>query len=321
MKRFQNILFVASPSEPSNSTFQTAVDLAQINQAKLTVLIAIEELPRYVTRLTPLMLRKARLQELENTLQGLKLAADDVVQIETKVVEGKPFVEIVKEVLRHKRDLVIKSVEPDTGVRSFLFGATDMHLLRKCPCPVWLLKEHADSSVRKILAAVDFNDLELDSDSVTEPLNRKILELAYSLSKRHKADLHIVHAWNVVGEDLMRSSEVQATKEEIEAYLGETRAVHQDWLDQLLQKAQGWMRAEGFDSSDARVHLPKGKASLEIPRVAEDVKAELIVMGTIARTGISGAIMGNTAETILHSIDCSVLAVKPDTFRTPIEID
>lgn len=319
MKRFRNILFVASPTEPANASFQTAVDLAKINQAKLTVLIAIEELPGYLTRLTPLMLRLARLRELENTLQKLRSAASDVIEIETKVVEGKPFVEVIKEVLQHKRDLVVKAAEPDTGVRSFLFGATDMHLLRKSPCPVWLLKERADFGVRRILAAIDFNDLDPNSDNVTEPLNRKILELAHGLAKRHKADLHIVHSWNVVGEDLMRSSQVQSTKEEIEDYVDETRAVHEAWLEQLMQKAQEWMRDEGFHASDAQIHLPKGRATHEIPRVAENVQADLIVMGTIARTGITGAIMGNTAETILHAIDCSVLAVKPDGFESPVK--
>jgi nucleotide-binding universal stress UspA family protein len=41
-------------------------------------------------------------------------------------------------------------------------------------------------------------------------------------------------------------------------------------------------------------------------------------MGTVARTGISGFVMGNTAETILSQIDCSVLAIKPPGFETPV---
>jgi nucleotide-binding universal stress UspA family protein len=41
-------------------------------------------------------------------------------------------------------------------------------------------------------------------------------------------------------------------------------------------------------------------------------------MGTVARTGISGFFMGNTAETILNQLNCSVLAVKPHGFVTPV---
>lgn len=47
----------------------------------------------------------------------------------------------------------------------------------------------------------------------------------------------------------------------------------------------------------------------------------LVVMGTAARTGIPGFIMGNTAETILNRPDCSVLAVKPPGFVTPVTVE
>jgi nucleotide-binding universal stress UspA family protein len=43
-------------------------------------------------------------------------------------------------------------------------------------------------------------------------------------------------------------------------------------------------------------------------------------MGTVARTGISGLIMGNTAEAIVDQLSCSVLAIKPDGFTTPVKM-
>ncbi len=46
-----------------------------------------------------------------------------------------------------------------------------------------------------------------------------------------------------------------------------------------------------------------------------------VVMGAVARTGIPGFIMGNTAETILNQIGCSVLAVKPPGFVTPVTLE
>ena len=44
-------------------------------------------------------------------------------------------------------------------------------------------------------------------------------------------------------------------------------------------------------------------------------------MGTVAGTGISGLLMGNTAEMILTQIDCSVLAVKPEGFVSPVSLE
>jgi nucleotide-binding universal stress UspA family protein len=43
-------------------------------------------------------------------------------------------------------------------------------------------------------------------------------------------------------------------------------------------------------------------------------------MGTVARTGIEGLLIGNIAETILRRVDSSVLAVKPHGFETPVRL-
>ena len=70
-----------------------------------------------------------------------------------------------------------------------------------------------------------------------------------------------------------------------------------------------------------KTHLVKGRAQREIPALVEKIEADLVVMGTVARTGIPGFFMGNTAETILNQINCSVLAIKPPGFVTPITLE
>jgi len=62
-------------------------------------------------------------------------------------------------------------------------------------------------------------------------------------------------------------------------------------------------------------------ARIEIPALVKRIDADLVVMGTVARTGVPGFIMGNTAETILNQIDCSVFAIKPPGFETPVTMD
>jgi nucleotide-binding universal stress UspA family protein len=43
-------------------------------------------------------------------------------------------------------------------------------------------------------------------------------------------------------------------------------------------------------------------------------------MGTVARTGVMGLIMGNTAERVLQKLRCSVLALKPAGFQCPVKL-
>jgi universal stress protein E len=70
-----------------------------------------------------------------------------------------------------------------------------------------------------------------------------------------------------------------------------------------------------------QTHLVKGWARKEIPIMAKRLEADLVVMGTVARTGIPGFAMGNTAETILSQLDCSVLAIKPPGFATRVTLE
>ena len=68
------------------------------------------------------------------------------------------------------------------------------------------------------------------------------------------------------------------------------------------------------------MHVIKGEAGRVIPEVAAKNEADLIVMGTLSRSGVAGFLIGTTAEKILHKVDCSVLAVKPEGFVTPVKV-
>jgi nucleotide-binding universal stress UspA family protein len=70
-----------------------------------------------------------------------------------------------------------------------------------------------------------------------------------------------------------------------------------------------------------KVHLIKGQPRKEIPALAKRLGVDLVVMGTVARTGVPGLFIGNTAEAMLEQIDCSVLAVKPEGFKTPVSLE
>ena len=69
------------------------------------------------------------------------------------------------------------------------------------------------------------------------------------------------------------------------------------------------------------MHFLEGDAYEIIPELAEEKKVDLVVMGTVARTGLPGFFMGNTAESILNQLNCSVLAIKPEGFVSPVMLD
>jgi universal stress protein E len=62
-------------------------------------------------------------------------------------------------------------------------------------------------------------------------------------------------------------------------------------------------------------------ADLAILRDIEAHQVDLLVMGTVGRSGMAGALIGNTAERLVHQVPCSILAVKPEGFRCPLTLD
>ncbi len=203
MKRFSNILLIADAADGASVALDRAVALAINNQASLTLVGTVDlipaELQMAVTAVTPKELCDIAVAEKREKLdQSIETIADEEIAVETKVLVGKPFIEIIRQVLANNYDLVIKCVESEAGHKHVLFGSTDMHLMRKCPCPVWIIKPTAHPHYRRIVAAVDQDP----EDAVKDLLNRQILEMSTSLALAEFSELHVVHAWDFVGEDL-----------------------------------------------------------------------------------------------------------------------
>lgn len=143
MKRFRNILYASGPDLSNAAAFERAATLAQNNQARLTVVEVIDEIPSKGNLLS-CALSVAELQENiaaehRDKLEELLAHWRKSVEITIKVIAGIPFLEIIRAVLSDNCDLLIKTAE-NGGLFDKVFGSDDMHLLRKCPCPVWLVK-------------------------------------------------------------------------------------------------------------------------------------------------------------------------------------
>lgn len=127
----------------------------------------------------------------------------------------------------------------------------------------------------------------------------------------HPRHLHVLHAWHVAAEKRLRNRKgVQAAYKSLSTMLRDMRKVEKAHLDVLATEYT-------IDSTDT--HLIKGEPENVIPRFVKSKRIDLVVMGTVGRSGIKGFFMGNTAEKILNNINCSVLAIKPSGWKTPVK--
>lgn len=325
MTIFRDILCVVDIREDCTAVVERAVTLAENNQASLTVVDVVDRMTAGigmrergpVSADLQSAMETAHAQALETLIDPYR----EQVPIKTKVRNGTCFLEIIRQVLSDGHDLVIKVPENPAWLDR-LFGSDDMNLLRECPCPVWLVKAQAEKSYRRILAAVDTDDAypsaELES---RHALNCQVLEMAASLALSDFAELHVVHVWRAIGESAMRGAFMHTPEAKIVAYVEQVRRRHEASLKELMCGVADKLGKDAANYINPTRHLVKGSARKEIPALAKQLAVDILVMGTVARTGVPGFIMGNTAETILNQIDCSVLAIKPPGFKTPVRLE
>lgn len=232
------------------------------------------------------------------------------IEVSTKVLFGSPFLEIIREVVRGQHDLVMITATDRGGLRKRLFGSTTMHLMRKCPCPIWVIKSTQLQPYRRILAAVDPDPF----DPTRDALNSQILELATALACQEQSELLIFHAWTAYGEATLRGGFSHMTIEEVNQYVQTVRNDH-------LHHLAGLLANHPLTGLPHEIYMLKGEASRLLPELASRKEVDLVVMGTVCRTGVAGFILGNTAESISQQVDCSVLAVKPEGFVTPVGLE
>lgn len=309
MKRFRNILVCVNLEKQDHPALDRASELARNNEADVRVVAVQEELPSWARTMLPSRVKDWEtivVQQANGRLEDLVAPLrDSGISVSSGLLVGQPFVEIIREAQTDARDLLLKDMELDSTLEKPAIGSTDMHLLRKCPCPVWLIKPSAAKRFERILAAVDPVP---GDDDVRNSLNIKILELATSLAIQEQCKLFVVRAYESIGEAFLAT---ELDSRDHSEYMERIQMVRLKSDREFIGKFE-----ELVGEFDARYVF--GNPGAIIPEVARDEKVDLIVMGTVARTGIPGLLIGRTAETVLRQAECSVLGVKPRGFVSPI---
>jgi|TARA_R110000868_G_scaffold320720_3_gene581684 nucleotide-binding universal stress UspA family protein len=309
MQRFKNILSYVNLALDEHPALERGVRLARHNNARLTVMTVIEEHPAQAHTILRSLHVKDALETIEHEYRDqlnklVQPVRDAGFAVDTVVAYGSTFIEIIRLTLKHRHDLVIKSVSSEGIFHRTFFGSTDMHLLRKCPTPLWLIKPEEPGTFRRILVPLD-PTLE---DGTKHDLGMNLLKLATSLAEMDGADLMIIHAWRAYEEEKIRT---HMDQKHFAEYLHK-------WEQKSSRCVWNFVSVFGSDIKLDSIHLVQGEPGFVIPKFAKDHDVDLLVMGTLGRLSQQGLFIGDTAERILDRIESSVLAVKPTGFISPV---
>jgi universal stress protein E len=222
-------------------------------------------------------------------------ATDLDVTVET--ILGEPFVAVTHAVQKEGHDLVVAGTRGLASWEQFFVGSTAQRLIRKCPSSVWIVKaEHAEPP-KAVLAATDFSDV-----------SRRAVGEGLSITLQAGAEFHLLH--------VIDSMDVPPSLGE---RLPDAPSFRQAIREEAGERMNAFVTSLDTDTSRVHAHLSSGIPWREIDRLAKHLRIDLIVMGTVGRSGIKGVLLGNTAEKVLGTCDCSILTVKPTDYVSPIE--
>lgn len=289
------ILVIIDKPKHSQVALQRAVDLARHTGAHLD-LAAFVHHPIYEHKEVydqhqRQAMRKALLHERRDFLMGLVtkhgLAAADV---SAHVVWAKDIAAWVADnVKKLKSDLVVKSVHRS---RTLTHKPTDWDLLRTCPAPLLLAVKRQFPARARVLATLDLRRI----DPGHQRLNEKVLAAASAMAA--VSDGKVDCCYVIEQSDVLTALDIVDSNEH---------------RNQVLRRVQPSLDAlcKAYGIPKKQVHLPVGKVGQAVNSVADRIKAEMIVMGTTARRGLKGMVLGNSAEKVLDRVNCDVLALKP----------
>ena len=307
MQKYQKILVVIDPTSNDQKALKRALELAKRTKATITAFLSIFDFSYEMTTMLSSDEREVMRQSVVNDRkQWLDAIIDEIdhqpISITSEVVwHNRPFEAIVEQVIKNDFDIVIKGTHQHDKLKSVIFTPTDWHILRKCPCPVLLVKEHNWPSNGNILAAINVGSDEPEHQS----LNQKITEEALNLSEIIDANVHLINSF-------------PGTPVNIAIEIPEFNSC--EYNESMLKHHQEAMNehANRFKIDKLCTYVKEGLPEMVIERMSQELDAELVILGTIGRTGLSAALIGNTAEHVIDRLNCDVLALKPDGYISPL---
>jgi len=307
MEKYKKILAVIDPTTDNQKALKRAIELARHSGGIITAFLTIYDFSYEMTTMLSGEEREAMRQSVINDRQ--LWVEEKIAEIEHENISldisiiwhNRPFEKIINKVLDENFDIVIKGTHQHDKLKSVIFTPTDWHILRKCPCPVLLVKEHNWPSNGNLLTALNIGS----DDKEHIALNNKLTEEAINFSSLIKANVHLVNSY-------------PGTPVNIAIEIPEFNAC--EYNDTMLKHHQTAMHdhAESFNVPQENTHVKEGLPEDVIQSISEKIDAELVVLGTIGRTGISAALIGNTAEHVIDRLNCDVLAIKPEGYISPL---
>jgi universal stress protein E len=302
VRKLERILVaIADPTAGMNKAIRRAAALARSSGASIELFNAISSpmspgsAHSAAEQFTRFEVAQNR-QLLERTANRLR--REELI-VSTNVQTGYPVhAAILRQVRISKADLLIIEARKHNVFARLLLTQTDFELIRRCPAPLLIVKGRAAWRSPRILAALD----PFHSNDKPSALDGEIIAAAGAVAGLVRGSVHAAHIYLPLGSYV---ADLPLAPVALAGIPAQEKA-HRHNIKRRFYEDLG-----RYGISKGRGHLVGGDPAVELPRLARSLRAGLIVMGAVSRSGLKRMFIGNTAERVLDSLKCDVLVVKP----------
>lgn len=314
MKNISRVLCVIDPTSAEQPALARAAWLAGCNKAELDLFVCYYN--EYLSGdrfFDSRSLRKARKEVIDDQLQRLEKLAKPLrekgLTVTVNAAWDHPLHEgIVRYAEESKAKIIVKDTHYHSLAQRVLLSNTDWQLMRLCKAPLWLVKPRPFADKPVIIAAID----PMNENDKPAALDDEIMVISRLLADRCNGDVRAFHAYDP------RIAVATATAN---SYL--PVSLPMDEIDKQMREQHGKRFHEVTNYhgiGDDHAHLVQGRTHEELPALATEHKADLVVMGAVARNRWKRLFIGATAERTMDHLPCDLLVVKPDWFHTPNDV-
>ncbi|OAJ94928.1 universal stress protein [Vibrio bivalvicida] len=307
---FTQLLVPIAPGQEIDDSHHQAFQFANKCSAKVTLLLVIKELAEFkeiyhLSGSSLNVLDKAT-HHLKNDLEKQARTLSDQysnIRFSTKVRVGTPFIEIIKEADESDASMIIINSYRQSKKDACERGSNTLNLMRKSEAPIWSLSR-VPSSIRNVVVAVDLTNDEY------QDFNAQLLSMAIDFCSSVGASLTLCHVWKFESEGFLRD---WSGYSDIEIAL-----IAKEMRKERLSRLNALLEVHKDSPIKIEPKVLEGETREVFPKYVADYKMDLVILGSMSRSGISGFVLGNTAEAMINQLDCSVITLKPDTFSSPV---
>lgn len=299
MFELKNILAIVDFRQEEHFALPRAIELSKLFGCKLTVLSnTYESFMEFIPSGSAIDHELIKKEAMEHETKRLKETTQkfdiENINIDYFVTWDRYFHKGLSEFINKQSfDLVVKTARKHNAIEKILFTPTDWHLLRDTKTNILFVKTEKWPSNSSILGAINIED-----DSVHKKLNTSIIQTTVDLSNALNCKSNIINVFPWPAVKLDRFNHLFDKKD---LFL-EIKQKHTESVNAVVNniaKVTGkTLIAEGLEVEEA------------IPKMAKSLYSKMLVMGTVGRSGLQGAVIGNTAEKILDQLECEVLTIK-----------